>query len=238
MDILIVKHILIEGPGSLGNYLERNRIASLTVELSRGDKLPPSPQDFRAIVILGGPMNVYEEEPYPFLKQEDRFIREALSAEVPLLGICLGAQLIAKAAGARVYQAATKEVGWHRVRLTPAGTSSPLFGGLPDSFFVFQWHGDTFDVPKQGELLVASDGCPHQAFRCGKCAYGLQFHLEVTREMIKDWMCSYEIELEQLTQSGIVNPQNILRDTDRLADEYYENAGNLFASFLRLGKFN
>jgi GMP synthase-like glutamine amidotransferase len=236
-DILIVKHIPIEGPGKLGEYLERNGIGSQTVELSLGDKLPSSPQDFSAIVILGGPMNVYQEKRYSFLKEETRFIQQVLRTEVPLLGICLGAQLIAKAAGAKVYQAEAKEIGWYQVGLTPAGISSPLFCGLPESLFVFQWHGDTFDIPEGGELLATSDGCPHQAFRYGNCAYGLQFHLEVTAEMIKEWMRSYDTELEQLIRAGVMNRRDILRDTYKVTDEYYKNACRLFSNFLGLAGY-
>jgi GMP synthase-like glutamine amidotransferase len=235
-NILIIKHISLEGPGTLGEYLDKNGISTYSVDLSGGDILPDFPQDYVGVVILGGPMNVYEEDKFPFLKDEQRFIQTVLSAEIPLLGICLGAQLIAKAAGARVYKAKSKEIGWYRLKLTPEGATDPLFKGFTDEFFVFQWHGDTFDVPESGKLLATSDGCPNQAFRYGKCAYGLQFHLEVTSSMIREWISAYDSEIEELAGSGIINPQQILQNSTGLIDDYNTNARHLFSNFFGSGR--
>ncbi|MBI2201863.1 MAG: type 1 glutamine amidotransferase, partial [Armatimonadetes bacterium] len=155
----------------------------------------PDPGDVRAVVVLGGPMNVYQEAKYAFLAQEDRFIREVVGRGIPYLGVCLGAQLLAKALGARVYASSVKEIGYYSLELTDAGQSDALLAGVPNPFTAFQWHGDTFDLPGGAELLATSATCPHQAFRYGQKAYGLQFHLEAGPEMVADWSRRYPREL-------------------------------------------
>jgi GMP synthase-like glutamine amidotransferase len=149
--------------------------------------LPGDLSEIEGVVSLGGPMNVYEEKEFPFLKEEDIFIKEAVKKEIPFLGICLGSQLIAKACGARVRKSPVKEVGWFKVALEPTVEDDPLFEGLAGSLEVFQWHEDTFDIPSGGVLLAKGGDCPHQAFRIGRSVYGIQFHIEVTERIIADW---------------------------------------------------
>ena len=233
-NILIIKHIPIEGPGRIKRILNQRKISCHIIELSQEDKLSPSPKAFEAIILLGGPMNVYEEEKYPFLNEVNSFIQVAFNENIPLLGICLGAQLIAKAAGAKVYRAENKEIGWSKVTLTPAGISDPLFKNFPDNFPVFQWHGDTFDIPEQGELLGFSDSCKNQVFRYGYATYGLQFHMEITAEMIKDWMLFYDDELKGLVKAGIVDRHDIVQNTYKKLDSYYECSDTLFSNYFHL----
>ena len=146
----------------------------------------PGLTGYDAILVFGGPMNVDEVAAYPWLADEVDLIRQAHRHAIPVLGLCLGAQLLARALDARVYAAPISEVGVMDVTITPAGSADPLFAGLSSAFTVFQWHGDTFDLPQGATLLASSDACPNQAFRHGS-AYGLQFHLEVTAEMAADW---------------------------------------------------
>lgn len=193
--IFIIKHIAIEGPGTLGQFLSQREEELEIVELWKGNSLPPNIQKVKAIVSLGGPMNVYEEEKYPFLREEDKFLKEALAQEKPILGICLGAQLLAKACGAKVEKAAQKEIGWFKVNLTKEGKEDPIFRKVNSPLEVFQWHGDTFQLPPGGVLLAESSSCQNQAFRVGKRAYGFQFHIEITEEMIKTWLKEYSQEL-------------------------------------------
>ncbi len=162
------------------------------VDLSKADLLPSDLSDIKAVISLGGPMNVYEEDKFPFLKDEDKLLKEALRNEIPILGVCLGAQLLAKASGAKVVKAKEKEIGWHEVKLTAEGKIDPLFAGFPPELKVFQWHEDTFDIPLEGILLAGSKVCPNQAFRVGENAYGLQFHLEVAPDMIESWIFRYK----------------------------------------------
>jgi GMP synthase (glutamine-hydrolysing) len=189
--ILIVKHIDIEGPGTLGDFLISRQEPFEIVELGAGEPLPPDPGAFKAVVVLGGPMNVDEENLYPFLKPEDDFIRKVLKEGLPYLGICLGSQLLAKAAGARVVRSPVKEIGWYPVELTPEGKKDPLFKGFQESDPVYQWHGDMFQIPQDGLLLARAEACPHQALKVGENAYGLQFHVEVTDRSIREWCDEY-----------------------------------------------
>jgi GMP synthase (glutamine-hydrolysing) len=189
--ILIVKHIDIEGPGTLGDFLKARDEPFTIIELGAGERLPADPNDFKAVVVLGGPMNVDEENRFPFLKPENDFIQKVLKSEIPFLGICLGSQLLAKAAGARVVKSPVKEIGWYQIQLTAEGKKDPLFNGFREGDPIYHWHGDMFQVPSNGHLLASAHGCPHQALKVGRNAYGLQFHVEVTDKSIKEWCDEY-----------------------------------------------
>ena len=191
MYFLIIEHVDIEGPGLIEDFLTQQEIPYQIIDLNPDIRLP-KPQDFTHVVILGGLMNVYEEDPYPFLREEDLFIKEAIRRGKTILGICLGAQLIAKALGAKIFKAPAKEIGWYDVSLTKIGSNDPLFSNFPKTFPVFQWHEDTFDIPKAGKLIATACPISHQAFRYGENVYGLQFHLEVTEAMIREWMETFE----------------------------------------------
>ncbi|MFQ5736648.1 MAG: type 1 glutamine amidotransferase [Thermodesulfobacteriota bacterium] len=211
--VLVVKQVPHEGLGIIRHAI-RGRYDTDVIEAYR-DRVPSSIDGYSALVVLGGPMGVYEQERYPFIRDEIRLIERALSREVPVLGVCFGSQLIARAAGARVYRGAEKEIGWYDVELTRAGAADRLFLGLPESFGVFQWHGDTFDVPPGAVNLAASALFPNQVIRVGSSAYGIQFHLEVTEEMIREWLCVNKGELKTLEAK--IDPKAILRQTpDRL----------------------
>lgn len=188
---LIIKHIDIEGPGTFGDFLIKKGEPFRIVELGAGEKLPSSLDGIKAVVVLGGPMNVYEEDKYPFLKEENEFIKKVLDAQIPYFGICLGSQLLAKAAGARVVRSPVKEIGWYHVALTPDGKKDSLLAGFREDEEIYHWHGDMFEIPANGVLLASGSRCPHQAFRVGKNAYGFQFHMEVTDRSIKEWCDEY-----------------------------------------------
>ncbi len=188
--ILIVKHIDVEGPGLIEDFFASSGYKLKEIDISSAQAFPRSLKGLEGVVLLGGPMNVHEEEKFPFLKEEGRFIQKIIKKEIPTLGICLGAQLIAKALGAGVEKASEKEIGWHTVRLTDNGMRDKLFMASSEYMEVFQWHEDKFEVPKNAELLAESRVCP-QGFRFGRCIYGLQFHFEVTPYMIKEWINKY-----------------------------------------------
>jgi len=170
------------------------------VKIFKGEKIP-SLDNYRGILILGGPMGVYDDKKYPFLKEEISIIKEAFLQGKPLLGICLGCQLIAKAFGAKVYAGHKKEIGWYRVRLTKEGQKDFLFRSFHQSFPVFQWHGDTFDLPKKAIRLATSTLYKNQAFKVGNI-YALQFHLEMTDEMINAWSDKSGIRVRGLSKTS------------------------------------
>ena len=234
MSILFIKHIDIEGPGTLEGVLETKGITFTTVDVSKGESLPQDLKEFKAIVILGGPMNVYEEDKYPFLRSEDLLIKEALTRGIPLMGLCLGAQLIAKATGASVSKGKEKEIGWFNVSLTKQGLEDPLFNGLGKEFEVFQWHGDTFAIPDNGVHLAYSKACTNQVFRYNENVYGLQFHLEVTKEMVREWLDAYSDEI--LSLNGLVSRDEILRYAEEFAETYYKQAEIFYGNFLKIAK--
>jgi GMP synthase-like glutamine amidotransferase len=223
MRIVVIMHVESEGPGSLGTFLESAGAEIHTVRLYAGDSLPSDYTALDAVISMGGPMNVYEEERYPFLKAETAFLKQAVEADVPALGICLGAQMIAKAAGARVTKSPKKEVGWGIVALTDRGKEVDAFRGLPDTIEVLQWHEDMFLIPTDGVLLAASKDCPHQAF-CYRNALGLQFHLEVTESILTDWFGdSQEIKL-----------YDVINRFHEVEKDLEHNARTLYTNFLDL----
>jgi GMP synthase (glutamine-hydrolysing) len=231
MNVLVIKHVEIEGPGLIEDCLQQENTPYQILTLESSFR-PPTLDNLTHLVILGGPMNVYEEDRYPFLRTEDFFIKEAIQRGKSILGICLGAQLIAKALGARVFKAPVKEIGWYDVSMTRIGCIDPFFSQLPPRFSVFQWHEDTFDVPHGAILIATSAHVPHQAFRYGDNAYGLQFHLEVTREMIHQWMETYEDEFDGTPPPASSKPK-ILADTRAKIVPYQRMGMTFLKNFFR-----
>lgn len=197
MRLLMIQHITCEGPGLLEPVLVgQGWELDIKCVDKTGVKLPGNLEGYQALIILGGPMGAYEEALYPHLIKVQELIREAVLQRIPTLGICLGGQLIAQALGAEVRPNPIKEIGWSHVRLTEEGRAHPLFADLPALLAVFQWHGDTFALPEGGILLAGSDICPNQAFVYQQNIFALQFHLEVTPNMIANWAQCYGMELE------------------------------------------
>lgn len=179
--ILVLRHEVFEHLGFFGRTLAGGGIPFHYHDLGE----PFERVDFDSLIVLGGPMSA--NDPLPGLAAELDVIRHALSAGLPILGICLGSQLIAKALGARVYRNPELEIGWYPIHFADSGHSDPIFGGLPSPAMFFHWHGETFDLPEGAEWLAWSEKCRHQAYRYGSNVYGIQFHPEITPEMIEDW---------------------------------------------------
>lgn len=170
-----------------GNLLDSLKAPySLHHPYRAGGRLPAC-SETSGLIVLGGAMGANDDAKHPFLSDLKRLIREVVAAGIPYLGICLGGQLLAAALGARVVSRRWEELGTLAVRLTDDGRSDPLFAGLEAEFSTFQWHHDSFDLPAGAVLLAESAACPHQAFRVGSNAWGLQFHPEVTEQIIRDW---------------------------------------------------
>lgn len=184
MHVLAFRHVPFEHLGLIAAALEERGIACRYADLFDCPGPPADWESAAALIFMGGPMSANDD--LPFIHQELRLIERAVAAGKPVLGVCLGAQLIAKALGAKVYRSPVKEIGWAPVTWRNEARADPLFRGLTAPEVLFHWHGETFDLPAGAAWLASSGACPHQAFRSGT-AYGLQFHLEVTPEMIACW---------------------------------------------------
>jgi GMP synthase (glutamine-hydrolysing) len=185
MQVLVLQHIACEPPGVFEDVLADRAHELVRVELDEGEPLPAGTWD--AIVAMGGPMSVNDEGEHPWLAGEKAAIASHVRAGRPFWGSCLGAQLLASALGARVYAGPAPEVGVLAVELTAAGLDDPVLGVLPAAIDTLQWHGDTFDLPEGAVPLASSPAYPHQAFRVGRAAYAVQFHVEVTEAMGEEW---------------------------------------------------
>lgn len=177
MKIHYLQHVPFEDLANIADWAE-DKGHELSRTLLYEDEALPGLNLFDWLIIMGGPMSTNEEKKYPWLKKEKRFILDAISNDKVVLGICLGAQLIADVLGAKVYKNRFPEIGWHQVTLTPDAKGSTLFCNLPPDFMAFHWHGDTFDIPIGGLWLAESEGCKNQAFEYRGKVVGLQFHLE------------------------------------------------------------
>jgi len=186
--VLALRHVRHEHLGTLEAIFRRHGLVFQYIDVLVDAPRTFQPDQLSGLVVLGGPMNVDETDRYPILAAEVGWIRDAVNAGLPVLGICLGSQLLAKALGSPVYPNPIKEIGWYAIELTQDALTDRLFAGCSSRPTVFQWHGDTFDLPHGAVHLASSELCPHQAFRYGEQAYALQFHLEVTPELIDEWL--------------------------------------------------
>lgn len=194
MRVHWLQHVPFEGLGSIEPWM-RARGHSLSCTRLHAGEVPPSAGAFDWVVVMGGPMNVYEEREYPWLVAEKRCIREAVAMDRRVLGICLGAQLLADVLGAKVTRNAQKEIGWFPVELTSAARRSDLFADFPACFEAYHWHGDTFGIPAGALHIAGSRACTHQAFVAGTRSVGLQFHLETTPQSAQDLIDNARNEL-------------------------------------------
>jgi len=186
LSVLVFQHEPDDGPGYLGEALIRRGARLTTVRLDKGESVPDTAL-YNMLLVMGGAMNVYQADKYPWLIEETQAIREAVEAGKAVLGVCLGGQLLAKALGAQVHLGVATEIGLTPITLTETGQVDPLFEGLSQVEAV-EWHDDTFDIPAGAVVLARSEGCAHQAFRFGQRVYGLQFHPEVSPMMLAEWI--------------------------------------------------
>lgn len=185
MRIHIFQHVPFEDEGIIGDWAAEHGLPMTRTRFFAGET-PPAVDTFDWLVVMGGPMGVHDEARYPWLVAEKAAIRTALERDMPVLGICLGAQLLAEVSSGRVEKNPEREIGWFPVRL--GGGRSPLLAGVPEEFDAFHWHGDRFHAPPGGLILAESDGCPAQILQVGASAIGFQFHLESTPERINALM--------------------------------------------------
>jgi GMP synthase (glutamine-hydrolysing) len=183
-SVLVLQHTPIETLGTIEGILRNRQVAFNYVQPYAGEPVPSEVAGRDGLIVMGGPMGVYEQSDYPFLCDEMRLIENAVALGKPVLGVCLGSQLLAAVLGAEVKAGEKKELGWHAVTLAPGAAEDSLFAGVGPEFWPFHWHGDVFSLPQQAVALASSRQTACQAFRYGKNAYGILFHLEVTAEQI------------------------------------------------------
>jgi GMP synthase (glutamine-hydrolysing) len=187
MRVLVLQHIACEPPGEYEDVLRERGALIHRVELDENEPLPDW-RDFDAVIAMGGPMSVNDDEHLPWLRDEKSLISDAVRAGKRFFGACLGAQLLAASLGGKVFRGPAPEVGLLPVFLTPNAVTDPVFAGVPRELLTFQWHSDTFALPPDAVLLASSPAFPNQAFRWGRYAYGVQFHLEVSRDIAREWV--------------------------------------------------
>lgn len=230
MEVLVLQHIACEPPGVYEDVLRERGAGLRRVEVDEGEPLP-SWRGFDGVVAMGGPMSATDDEALPWLREEKALIAEAVRAGTPYWGVCLGVQLLAASLGARVYQGPSPEVGVLDVELTAEGVADPVFASLPRSFPTLQWHGDTFDLPPGAVRLAGSAPYPNQAFRFER-AYGVQFHLEVSQEMAREWAGVPEYDASLRRVLGDDGAAELLRTVDERSPELLALGRVLFERFL------
>jgi GMP synthase (glutamine-hydrolysing) len=200
MKVLAIQNFEVEGIGLHEEYLRERKIYLDTIHPYRGD-LFPSDEGFDLVIVGGTPVCVREIDSHPFLLEERSYLTERIEGGGSCLGICFGSQLLASLLGAGVKRNPVREIGGYEVRLTPEGKTDPLLAGFPDTFPVFHWHGDTFDIPEGALHLAEGDNCQNQLFRRGN-VIGVQFHIEITTPMAARWTVEYADELPETGKSA------------------------------------
>ena len=219
-DVLLIQNTRIEGSGYLGELLSNDGF-NITSISAKHERIPE--KKFSLVVVLGAPESANDDLPY--LIEEQKLIKNSVNDNIPVLGICLGSQLIAKTFGAKVYKVPTKELGFYHDLMI--SHNSKLFDGFKNPFSVFHWHGDTFDLPDGATRLALSENYSNQAFQY-KSAVGLQFHLEINEQMVNLWLDKTE---EKLQQIPYIDPQKIRSEIDENISIVKSNMGNFYNNF-------
>jgi GMP synthase (glutamine-hydrolysing) len=232
--LLVFQHSAREPLGVFDPMLRRAGFRIRYVNFSRQPGQRPDVSRYNGLIVLGGPMNVDEMERHPHLTTEIAILKEALALGIPILGICLGAQLLAAALGANVRPNSVREIGWYRLHPTAAAGGDPLCRHLDGTQHVFQWHAYTFDLPQGAVHLASTPTCPNQAFRFGDRAYGLQFHLEADERLIRRWLDVPEYRTEAENAGPAHHLEHILRDTHGHAPRALTLSESVFREFIEL----
>ena len=230
--LLVCQHVPHEILGTLNPMLKRAGFRIRYVNFGRHPDAEPTLDGYDGLVVLGGPMSAYDDRRHPHLAVEMKLIENAMRRDLPVLGICLGAQLVARTLGARVYANHIKEIGWCDVAPSAHAEADPLFGAFNRSETLFQWHGDTFDIPTGAIHLATSRHCINQAFRYGGNVYGFQFHLEVDAAMILRWLKVPENRREIASLYGDIDPDRIHRETSQHIDRLHQLSDRVFGGFI------
>jgi len=215
LNIHTFMHVPFEGLGCIGQWIDGQNHSLSYTRFYEAYRLP-DPDNIDWLIVMGGPMGVYDEAQYPWLAEEKAFIRKAIDLGKTVIGICLGSQLIAEVLGAKVYPNHLKEIGWFNVKLSEAAGNLPLFKGFETEFPVFHWHGDTYDIPAGCTRLISSDTCINQAFLFRDNVLGLQFHFEVTPQSLQGMVDHGKEEL--VVHNTVQSAEAILSESRYMAD--------------------
>lgn len=207
MSVVVLQHVAVEGPGRIGDALDRAGRGWRVVTLFEEQPVPAA-DGLDGLVVMGGPMGVGDDDTYPHLVAEQGLLKSCVDMGIPVLGICLGSQLLAAALGSRVRPGPAIELGWHDVTLTADGRHDPVLGRMPRRFAPLHWHGDVFDLPPGATALASSEMTPVQAFRFGRTAYGLLFHLEAHPAQVDAMVAAFPEDVASSGTSGstVVEP--------------------------------
>jgi GMP synthase (glutamine-hydrolysing) len=232
--LLVFQHVAAEPLGTLDPLIRRRGHRIRFVNFDRDPDAQPDVDRYRGLVVLGGPMNVEDQHFRPHLRTELRAIERTLAQGKPVLGICLGAQLLAHVLGAPVRRLPRPEIGWYVLSMTDAGCRDPVLGALGPSPAVFQWHNYGFDLPASAVPLAGSAAWPHQAFRAGDNAYGLQFHLEMDQALVERWL-AHPTYREELAAAALPHDEHAIRaETRSRIATMQRQAEQVFDGFLDL----
>ncbi len=232
--ITVIQHESYEVLGTLDPLLRKKGLRIRYVNFERNPDLQPSIEKYDGLILLGGYMGVYEAEKYTHLKVEMAMIEQALKRKIPVLGICLGAQILAHVLGAPVRKHIHREMGWYDLHLTEEGVKDPVLEHFQKTEKVFQSHGDTFDIPKTAVQLASSELCDGQAFRYEDNVYGLQFHLEVDRTIIEHWLEQPENQEIFRNSGGKFVPATMQEETEKYISKSMSLSSEAFSKFLTI----
>lgn len=230
--IIVIQHVPYEPLGTLIPLMRERGLRKRYVNYARDPELRPTLDGYDGIIVLGGAMCLRESGDYPHLEYEVELLQTAVERKMPVLGICLGAQLLAKALGATVSKNPTKEIGWYDVQVSAAAAQDPVMRCFGPSEHIFQWHGDTFTLPERAVHLARTTSCENQAFRYGDTVYGFQFHLEVDRPIIKRWFHTPSLQRDLQAAQPPVDEAQVLRETDVHMPRSQELSTACFGAFL------
>lgn len=232
--ILLLEHEADNPEGYVGTILQERQIP---MDIIRVDQEPlPDPDQYSAIIAFGGAQHLYEEEKYPYFGPEKELLRMSVEQQRPVLGICLGAQLLASALGGTVKRHTTSEMGFYEIPLTEEGKKDPLYQGLPGYQEVFHWHDDTFDLPPGAVLLASNEATTNQAFRYGTLAYGLQYHIELDSTMLDHWLYHCGLQRDIIDRLGVEVYHTFTKELPTRLATYQAHTRIELENFLRVSR--
>ena len=232
--VLTIINIMDDPTGYVGEILEDHNIPYDVIDAS--SQSVPDPTVYSAMIVFGGPQNANEDEKYPYFLQEKAALRTAIEQDIPVLGICLGGQMLASVLGGTVKKHTITEIGFSEIQCTDEGKHDPLYEGLAGHQLVYQWHEDTFTIPSGAVRLATSEKTENQAFRYGRNAYGIQYHIELTPAMLETWLQEPSLKEEIVNAVGNSEYERIMSERPQHFALYQEHTRVMFENFLRIAR--